>query len=45
MSSNIEEVVDFATGYDSLDHKSPNMASNTSSEDSSSLKEKFKHKV
>ncbi len=42
MSSDIEDVVDFATGYDSLDHQSPNMVSNTSSEDSSSLKEKFK---
>lgn len=44
MSSDIEEVVDLATGYDSLDHQSPNMASNTSSEDSSSLKEKFKQR-
>ena len=39
MSSNIEEVVDFAKGYDSLDHQSPNMASNASSEDGSLLKE------
>jgi hypothetical protein len=42
MSSDIEEVVEHAAGYGSLDHQSPSVASNASSEDSSSLKEKFK---
>jgi hypothetical protein len=42
MSSDIEEVVEFASGYNSSDHQSPNSDFNSSAEDSSSLKEKFK---
>ena len=42
MSSDIEEVVEFASGYDSSDHQPPYMGLNASAEDSSSLKEKFK---
>ena len=42
MSSVIEEVVEFASGYDFSAHQSPNMVSNASSEDGSLLKEKFK---
>jgi uncharacterized protein YwgA len=42
MSSDVEEVVEFASGYDSLDHQSTISNLNASAEDSSSLKEKFK---
>ena len=42
MSSDIEGVIEFASGYDFSDHQPPNMASNASSEDGSLLKEKFK---
>jgi hypothetical protein len=42
MSSDIEEVVEFTSGYDSSDHQPTNMGLNASIEDSSSLKEKFK---
>jgi hypothetical protein len=42
MSSDIEEVVEFASGYNSSDHQSANNGLKSSVEDSSSLKEKFK---
>ena len=42
MSSDIEEVVEFASGYNSSDPQSANNGLNSSAEDSSSLKEKFK---
>ena len=42
MSSDIEEVIDFASGYESSDNQPAKIALSASSEDSSSLKEKFK---
>ena len=42
MSSDIEEVIDFASGYESSDNLPSKIGLSASSEDSSSLKEKFK---
>lgn len=42
MSSDIEGIEDFVSGYESPENRMPTIGSHVSGEDSSSLKEKFK---
>lgn len=42
MSSEIDGIEDFVSGFESAENRPPNIATTNNAEDSSSLKEKFK---